>query len=86
MDYIEENKYKFKKSIVLRQGKEIIIPLNEIVVGDIVILHDGMEVPADGILISGFDILADESSITGESTQIYKNTYDECMRIKPNII
>lgn len=45
-----------------------------------------MEVPADGILISGFDILADESSITGESTQIYKNTYDECMRIKPNII
>lgn len=47
------------------------IPIEEIVVGDIVLLELGNKIPADGILIQG-ELSIDESSITGESKEIYK--------------
>ena len=57
---------------VKRNGKVVSVPINEVVVGDIVCLSSGDRVPADGIIISG-SIFVDESMINGESKEIYKD-------------
>ena len=51
---------------VLREGKIIEIPRREVVVGDVVIVETGDEVPADGHLFEATDLQVDESSLTGE--------------------
>lgn len=43
------------------------IPKNEVVVGDIVIVNQGDEIPADGVLLDSMDLSANESSLNGES-------------------
>lgn len=45
-------------------------------VGDIVKLVEGMEIPADGILIEAAEIKMDESSMTGETNPIKKDTIE----------
>ncbi|GAB4851634.1 Alpha carbonic anhydrase 4 [Ancistrocladus abbreviatus] len=47
------------------------IPIYDLVVGDIVHLSVGDLIPADGLFISGYDLLIDESSLTGESEPVY---------------
>lgn len=51
---------------VIRNGNAIEIPKRDVVVGDIVILSTGDEVPADGVLIEAVTLNMDESSLTGE--------------------
>lgn len=52
---------------VLREGKIIEIPRREVVVGDVVIVETGDEIPADGQLFESTDLQVDESSLTGET-------------------
>ncbi|CAL5367220.1 unnamed protein product [Camellia sinensis] len=56
-----------KSSIVVRGGRRENISIYDIVVGDVIPLKIGDQVPADGILISGHSLAIDESSMTGES-------------------
>ena len=51
---------------VRRGGKVVEVPRRDVVVGDIVLLDPGDEVPADGILLQAVDLQVDESSLTGE--------------------
>ena len=51
---------------VIRNGKVHEIPRKEVVVGDIVILNTGEEVPADGTLLEAVSLQVNESSLTGE--------------------
>ncbi len=51
---------------VIRNGNTIEIPRKDVVVGDIVILNTGQEVPADGELIEAVALNIDESTLTGE--------------------
>ena len=51
---------------VVREGKVVEIPRREVVVGDVVIVETGDEVPADGQLFEATDLQVDESSLTGE--------------------
>ena len=51
---------------VLREGRIMEIPRREVVVGDIVLVETGDEVPADGTLFEVTDLQVDESSLTGE--------------------
>ena len=51
---------------VVRDGAVMEIPRREVVVGDIVIIETGDEVPADGQLFESTDLQVDESSLTGE--------------------
>lgn len=53
--------------IVIRNGNHITIPKKEVVVGDLVQLSTGEEVPADGELLEAVSLNIDESSLTGES-------------------
>ena len=52
---------------VYRNGAVCLIPKNDIVVGDIVVLAQGDEIPADGKLLDSMDLAVNESSLNGES-------------------
>ncbi|KAH7420935.1 hypothetical protein KP509_13G031000 [Ceratopteris richardii] len=56
---------------VIRGGKKIQISIFNIVVGDLVSLNIGDQVPADGLFVSGHSLLLDESSMTGESEPVH---------------
>ncbi|KAJ1290257.1 hypothetical protein BS78_02G229300 [Paspalum vaginatum] len=58
---------------VIRGGKRIEASIFDLVVGDVVPLKIGDQVPADGILISGHSLAIDESSMTGESKIVHKD-------------
>lgn len=58
---------------VIRGGRRIQVSIFDIVVGDVVALKIGDQVPADGILISGHSLAIDESSMTGESKIVVKD-------------
>lgn len=54
-----------KTAIVRKKGKEIEIPISEVVVGDVVLVKAGTKIPVDGVVIEGKTSI-DESMITGE--------------------
>ncbi|KAL3528503.1 hypothetical protein ACH5RR_007825 [Cinchona calisaya] len=58
---------------VIRGGRREKMSINDIVVGDVVPLKIGDQVPADGILIVGHSLAIDESSMTGESKIMHKD-------------
>lgn len=64
-----------KKATVIRDGEEIEIPVEELSLGDEVVVRPGEAVPADGIIISG-NTSIDESAITGESIPVEKQVGD----------
>jgi Cu+-exporting ATPase len=64
-----------KTARVIRQGKEIQVPIEEVVLGDIVVVRPGEKVPVDGKIIEGSSAL-DESMLTGESLPIDKKAGD----------
>ncbi|MGE5614962.1 MAG: calcium-translocating P-type ATPase, SERCA-type [Bacillota bacterium] len=57
---------------VIRDGKQLSIPAEEVVPGDVIVLETGDRVPADGVLTDGKNIQADESLLTGESIPVEK--------------
>ncbi len=62
------------ESVVLRDGQEQIILAENLVPGDIVIINDGDQVPADCRILEATNLLVDESALTGESTPVDKNS------------
>jgi Cu+-exporting ATPase len=64
-----------KSAFVLRDGKTIEIPIEEVVIDDIVIVKPGQKIPVDGEIISG-NTAIDESMITGESLPVDKKEGD----------
>lgn len=60
---------------VIRQSRELSLPLDEIVLNDILILESGNEIPCDGVLVQG-TVLVNESPLTGESDAVDKKTGD----------
>jgi P-type Ca2+ transporter type 2C len=58
---------------VRRDGSESVIPAEQVVVGDIVLITAGDEVPADGRIIAASVLQIDESALTGESVPAAKN-------------
>ena len=62
---------------VLRNGKEVQIPIKEVVLGDIVILSAGSMIPADLRVIEAKDLYVGQSSLTGESDAVRKNVNSE---------
>ena len=64
-----------KTALVLVDDSEIEIPIDEVEVGDIVIVKPGSKIPVDGIVVDG-NTFVDESMLTGESIPIEKNIGD----------
>lgn len=61
-----------KEARVIRDGKEVMIPVEEVVVGDHLIVKPGEKIPVDGIVVRGRTSV-DESMLTGESIPIEKD-------------
>ncbi len=64
-----------KQAVVLRDGKEITIPQEEVQLKDRVVVRAGMGIAVDGVIIEGGASI-DQSSITGESVPVYKQVHD----------
>ena len=64
------------ESIVIRNGQEEVIPDQELVPGDIILLQEGMRVPADVRLFQAHALNVDEAVLTGESKPVHK-TYHQ---------
>ena len=65
-----------KTARVVRDGQEIDIPVEEVLVGDVVIVRPGEKIPVDGAVVEGQSAV-DESMITGESLPVSKKVNDE---------
>ncbi len=65
-----------KTALIVRDGEERTVPIEDVQVGDIVIVHPGERVPVDGVVREGYSSI-DESMITGESIPVEKKTGDE---------
>lgn len=70
-------KTSLKEVIVKRDGQKSRCDISEVVVGDILAIHYGDILGADGIYMSGEDIVCDESAQTGESLPITKNATED---------
>ncbi|SDM88656.1 cation-translocating P-type ATPase [Acetanaerobacterium elongatum] len=57
---------------VIREGKEIVIASAELVPGDLMLICEGVKIPADGVVIKCSDLCVDESSLTGEAEGVWK--------------
>ena len=62
---------------VIRSGEEQIIASSDLVPGDLMLIYEGIKIPADGIIVKCNDLCVDESSLTGEAEGVWKiNTGD----------
>lgn len=57
---------------VIRDGQEVTIASVDLVPGDLMMIHEGVKIPADGIVIRCNDCCIDESSLTGEAEGVWK--------------
>lgn len=64
-----------KTARVVRDGKTVDIPVDQVVVGDIVVVRPGEKIPVDGIVLKGLTSI-DESMLTGESIPVEKKEGD----------
>lgn len=62
-----------KTATIIRDGNEVVIPIDEVVVGDIIIVKPGEKLPVDGVVVEG-NTSIDESMLTGESIPVEKTT------------
>ena len=62
---------------VIRNGNTTTVAKKNIVVGDIVIINTGAEIPADGRLLEAISLYVDESTLNGESVPAYKSVKEE---------
>lgn len=65
-----------RTALVVRDGKEQEVPVEEVIVGDTVIVKPGGNVPVDGVVLEGSSSV-DQSLLTGESIPVEKNVGDE---------
>ncbi|QGU95314.1 heavy metal translocating P-type ATPase [Clostridium bovifaecis] len=65
-----------KNALIIQDGKEIEISIEEVEVGDIIIVKPGERIPVDGIVVEGTSSV-DESMLTGESIPVDKNINDQ---------
>lgn len=64
---------------LIRDGQVVSLPVNQIVIGDIVVLEAGSSIPADGIFLRAHELKCDESCLTGESETVNKRTLEELL-------
>jgi len=65
-----------KTALVVRNGKEIEIPIEQVVHEDLIVVKPAGRIPVDGIITSGFSYV-DESMVSGEPIPVEKNTGDK---------
>ncbi len=64
------------RTTVIRDGVETSVPSADLVPGDVMLVCEGMKLPADGAVLSQNDLCVDESTLTGEAEGIWKTVMD----------
>ncbi len=72
-----------KVATILRDGQEIEIPIEEVNIGDIVIVRPGQRIPVDGVITKGSSSI-DQSMLTGESIPVEKQVGDKVIAATVN--
>ncbi|MDX2496165.1 MAG: heavy metal translocating P-type ATPase [Desulfuromusa sp.] len=72
-----------KTARVIRAGRELEIPIEDVVIGDTVIVRPGEKIPVDGVIIEGTSAV-DESMVTGESIPVEKQVGAEVIGVTIN--
>nr|WP_297813222.1 heavy metal translocating P-type ATPase [uncultured Finegoldia sp.] len=67
-----------KKATVIRDGKNVEVDIEDVVIGDKILVKPGEKIAVDGIILEGSSSV-DESMITGESMPVKKQIGDECI-------
>lgn len=65
-----------KKALVLREGQELFLPVEEVLVGDLILVRPGDRVPLDGVVLEGRSNI-DEAMLTGEPMPVSKSKGDK---------
>ncbi|KXK10044.1 MAG: Copper-exporting P-type ATPase A [candidate division WS6 bacterium OLB21] len=65
-----------KDATVIRDGIEVRIPIEQVIVGDIIVVRPGEKIPVDGVITEGSSTL-NESMVTGESIPVTKSAGDQ---------
>lgn len=65
-----------KTTTVVRDGQEVEIPVEEVVVGDLILISPGQSIPVDGVIVEGGSAV-DQSALTGESIPVEKGVGDK---------
>lgn len=73
-----------KTALVIRNGNEEEIPVEEIVKGDLILIKPGFSIPVDGIIVEG-NSSVDEAAITGESLPVEKTAGDKVVSASINL-
>jgi len=71
---------------VTRNGQLQEIHQSLVMVGDVVFLREGMQIPADGLLIKNSEVVCDESAMTGETDPLKKDTMAGCKAKRDTIM
>ncbi|MGB4769988.1 MAG: cation-translocating P-type ATPase [Chitinophagaceae bacterium] len=74
------NKLSQSMVTVIRNGKEVSISMEEVVVNDLMRIEEGEIIAADAVIIEARDLSINESILTGESLAVYKNTGENMFR------
>jgi len=64
-----------KTALVIRNGVEVSVPIDSVLVGDVLVIKPGNKIPVDGVIVTGYSSV-DESMITGESIPIERISGD----------
>lgn len=67
---------------VIRDGKEITIASADLVPGDVMMIYEGIKIPADGVVIKCNDLCVDESSLTGEAEGVWKVSKEDINQVE----
>ncbi len=65
-----------KVATVIRDGQEVETPVEQLAMGDIILIRPGQSIPVDGLIVEGHSAV-DESALTGESIPVAKQVGDE---------
>ena len=86
LDYSKERQFrklseKSSESVscVLRGGEQVDIDTKELVVGDLVYVRYGDNIPVDGVVVRASDFEVNEASLTGEPDDLKKNSETPCV-------
>ncbi|MFN3973853.1 MAG: heavy metal translocating P-type ATPase [Dehalococcoidia bacterium] len=69
-------RFQPRRARLVRNGEEVEVPVEEVEVGDLLVVRPGEQVPVDGIVVEGYSAV-DQSIITGESIPVEKKAGDE---------
>ena len=72
-----------KTATVVRDEREIEIPVEDVVIGDLILVRPGQSIPVDGEVVEGFSAV-DESALTGESLPLEKSPGDRVLSASMN--